>query len=846
MSASRRKIAVVSLLIAFLLSTVPIAQAQTRLPNGLLLPKGESLESVDIRSPLPEASGAEPAGDPPIGAAPTKIMRTNQFDNIHAIMSEQKELTDKRTRNSRTFLNPDGTTRLETSPYPIHYLEGQTWKTIDTTILQDETGGFTHSMLANQFKVRFNGKSGQAAVSFAFGSSAVTYKPLFMRTVVGRAEQDLFIYSDAWTSTDMQYKVDSDRLKMELHLKDDKAPLKFSFGLSLQGVTPSLNKDGSIDFLDPTGKALFRIPRMWVQDASSSNKRYDRLKVHVRQTGKDTIIDIALDNRGLQYPIIIDPSSELVFQTVYNEGVYYLYDNAHRLSQTVSKAGTMDYTYDRNGNLLQRQSSANLIANGGFEIYTGTNLLADAWNKAELGTSPDIKLVDSPMSGGRRAHKITDSGLAVDHYSGLYQKIKVEPNRAFTASTQVLVTSLTHAQALLYVTFLDASNQYAGGFGYAGMPVANGIYTTLTSNGTTPSSAAYAYVYVILFATANGGSGTFYSDMVNFRYDTEANVLTNPSFEFSTGANKAADGWMPFQYYATSVHDHRVVLTPVSGGRRSHRIADSSLPAIAYSGIYQFVQVNPGQLYTGYARVNVENLANASFWYYYEFYDAQQQYVGGNLVSSTASTNGRYETVSINGTTPATAAYVVVYLLLSSESLNSSGVVHVDMINFKMDSTINKIANGGFETFSQPRVADGWTEIAQGDNATFASSTAYAWNGLKSQFVAGSGMSNGEMTGVSQDIRIGAASGYTSSGKFLITSLNNAKVQFYIDFYNNQDQLTGSTFAEYSNTTNFQWFNFYANGTTPANTAYARVYARLLSTGSNGYGSFFVDAVQVQ
>ena len=72
------------------------------------------------------------------------------------VVKAVKELIDKRTRTSRTYLNSDGTTTVQ-SAVSINYFDGHVWQDIDTTIRPDHSDpNYTHSMLADNFKVRLN------------------------------------------------------------------------------------------------------------------------------------------------------------------------------------------------------------------------------------------------------------------------------------------------------------------------------------------------------------------------------------------------------------------------------------------------------------------------------------------------------------------------------------------------------------------------------------------------------------------------------------------------------------------------------------------------------------------
>ncbi|TXK75433.1 fibronectin type III domain-containing protein [Paenibacillus sp. N3.4] len=235
-------------------------------------------------------------------------IRLKAPNSVHAL----KELVDKRNRNSKTYLNSDGTTSVQTSEYSLNYFEGQAWQDIDTTIRPDKSNpSYTHSMLKNNFKVKLNNRGINQSVTFAVYDQSVTYKAIGMNNVTGDVSNNITTYFNAWQSTDLLYQVQNDQMKMELHLADNKAPKTFVFDVTTNNVNYRQNPDDSIDFINNDGDLSFQIPRMWVRDASSNENRYDKLKINFRQNGNKTLLELTLDDNNLQYPLVIDPTTTL-------------------------------------------------------------------------------------------------------------------------------------------------------------------------------------------------------------------------------------------------------------------------------------------------------------------------------------------------------------------------------------------------------------------------------------------------------------------------------------------------------------------------------------------------------
>ncbi|NOU81574.1 hypothetical protein GC101_22180 [Paenibacillus sp. LMG 31459] len=243
-----------------------------------------------------------------VAAAADESAVIRDSHSIYAV----KELEDKRTRNSKTYLNSDGTTSVQMEEHSLNYLDGEDWKEIDTTIKSDNTdSNYSHSMLTNNYKVRLNNKKDKEAISFSISDQAITYEAKGMNSVAGVVNGSIITYQNAWQSTDMQYMVENDQLKMELHLANKRAPKSFTFNIGTKNVSYHLNQDGSIDFFNENGEISFQIPRMWVKDAADNEKRYDKLQINLTQQKGQTTLVLTLDDRDLQYPIIIDPTTSL-------------------------------------------------------------------------------------------------------------------------------------------------------------------------------------------------------------------------------------------------------------------------------------------------------------------------------------------------------------------------------------------------------------------------------------------------------------------------------------------------------------------------------------------------------
>ncbi|MBW7477857.1 fibronectin type III domain-containing protein, partial [Paenibacillus oenotherae] len=81
---------------------------------------------------------------------------------------------------------------------------------------------------------------------------------------------------------------------------------------------------------------------------------------------------------------------------------------------------------------------------------------------------------------------------------------------------------------------------------------------------------------------------------------------------------------------------------------------------------------------------------------------------------------------------------------------------------------------------------------------------------------------------------------YNASGQFKVTSLTNARVQLYIDFYNASNTLISYKKVDYTQVSG-DYVPLQLSGVTPAGATRAKVYAILRGSAAGGAGSFIVD-----
>ena len=92
-------------------------------------------------------------------SASAKEQQTTQKEkklNEYGKKEERQELVEKRTENSKTFSNDDGTLTTEISQKPIHYKDTHNnWEEIDNVLVENKSEKVFENK-ANAFKVKFD------------------------------------------------------------------------------------------------------------------------------------------------------------------------------------------------------------------------------------------------------------------------------------------------------------------------------------------------------------------------------------------------------------------------------------------------------------------------------------------------------------------------------------------------------------------------------------------------------------------------------------------------------------------------------------------------------------------
>jgi hypothetical protein len=275
----------------------------------------------------PASSGPKPSGAAP--SAPTLAAGLVSAPVVHA--SGQPRVEERTMNSKATLLDvlPDGRRRYAFDSYvgPIHYKHDlddpdEPWKDIDTTIRTSDRPDYQFQNKENFFESYFRERArAKDLVKYQSGDSFITYTlqdnelgPL--RDSVGHAEDNVFIYPDAYPGADVRFSVSSERLLEEFVLHAYRPVERLSQRIRFEGAYFEPRRDGSYQFYDSTThEKIWTIARPVMYELGDRETKSYGLHFELSCTeGSTCVLVKVLDDEGKawladearKFPLVID------------------------------------------------------------------------------------------------------------------------------------------------------------------------------------------------------------------------------------------------------------------------------------------------------------------------------------------------------------------------------------------------------------------------------------------------------------------------------------------------------------------------------------------------------------
>ena len=287
------------------------------------------------------------SGDSPIPGLPGLTKQTSLASATPGLQAKQpskptykqEELINKRTANSSTFRNQDGsyTTKLYRSPK--FFKQSGQWQAIDTTLIEDKNAGdsgniagkawgdveswfsstTTYTIKNNDWQARFApSDAGQGMIRIKQGDSQVGFSPVNANSVTpvittaSNGNQTVHYYN-LWPGVDVEYAVLSAELKENIIIKNKNSTSDFAFKLTGGSLQKTTDKT--------SGQSLYNINGALGNDFSiapfniSLNKYGLEARQKLTHSYDNGELKISVDRDYLNslpanaFPAVVDPTT---------------------------------------------------------------------------------------------------------------------------------------------------------------------------------------------------------------------------------------------------------------------------------------------------------------------------------------------------------------------------------------------------------------------------------------------------------------------------------------------------------------------------------------------------------
>jgi hypothetical protein len=268
-----------------------------------------------------------------------------------------QEVVRLRERFSSTFTTgKPGEYRSEVETGPVHFKDdAEKWQKIDRSLRKQPDGRFGNQG-GNDFTVtaasdnsdrslaRLETAAGES-VSFALQGARPGGASPDPRT----GDQDI-VYRSIMPHVDLRLTSLAEGVKEVLVLRSAKAPTRYVFPLTLDGLTAELDAEGSVLFRNGDGEVAFTTPRPWMVDsvngpdepgAISTDASYALVDV----PGGGQALEVSISPSWLAdparvFPVEVDPSVQHT-----GNPAYFYTDATYRKSNTTTADTASSYLY---------------------------------------------------------------------------------------------------------------------------------------------------------------------------------------------------------------------------------------------------------------------------------------------------------------------------------------------------------------------------------------------------------------------------------------------------------------------------------------------------------------------
>ncbi len=261
------------------------------------------------------------------GAATTATTGTHGYD----AKTSRRDATRSTARMDQ-YVNADGSVTRQLYQDPVNYQAADgTWQPIDTKLARGSDGRWHVGANSTKVSMRADAAAtGDHLVSVTLPTGQTVGYDIQGGSVSSPAVSgDTATYRSVLPDTDLRLTTVAGGVQENLVLNSPQAASDWVFPLSLQGLTPRLASDGSVDLVDASGAVAARFPHGYMQDskfnpqtgamAGSGAVSFSLVTVDGSAALKVSADRAWLADPARVYPVIVDPTV-----SIYTNGDVFL------------------------------------------------------------------------------------------------------------------------------------------------------------------------------------------------------------------------------------------------------------------------------------------------------------------------------------------------------------------------------------------------------------------------------------------------------------------------------------------------------------------------------------------
>ncbi|HWL38008.1 MAG TPA: RHS repeat-associated core domain-containing protein [Frankiaceae bacterium] len=233
------------------------------------------------------------------------------------------ELPTLRTVDTAVFANANGTRTVFAYTGPVHYRDALgLWQKVDQNLVQAADGSYQPRGVGVGLSLAANATGSPLAKLTVDSTHSVGYRLDSAVSANAWVSGAMARYTNVRPGTDLELVALANGVKETIVLKSRSAPRTFTFPLTLQGVTASVDSDGDVVYRDSGGKEWARTPRGSMYDSlingdTGEGAYSDGVSYTLVPFGGGTALRVTVDSTWLDdparvFPVRVDPTTKTV------------------------------------------------------------------------------------------------------------------------------------------------------------------------------------------------------------------------------------------------------------------------------------------------------------------------------------------------------------------------------------------------------------------------------------------------------------------------------------------------------------------------------------------------------